>query len=625
MTIPHPPGGDPIGIPRTVLTPAERETLRLVGLLPLSAAATVGRLSGLHEVDSANRLLVGLERRGLVTPLRPPTERGRPASLWHTTMAGQALLAADAAHRPAHPPIARRRGDSRLRRLLAMLPLVESLHRLVGAIAAVPMLVAIDPPPGARPVLLDWWQPWRGTYHPARDGRGRAVGITLHGAAEIVWHDRAGALVARARILLHADLGTLPFAAWTAVLAGLLDHRDARRSSPGGYHDPTRDPLPAPSPLIVATEDGDRREEWLLALRQGARDRGRRPEDYAVAIHTRAALDAWVAGVRPAIRPPVRRAGVGRAGAVAGPMPGGGAALATRPPGARPDALALLPREWRCLEVLARHPFLTGTDLSTILGSPVNNVEADRARLARRGLLHLVAAPVSRDGFPPRGRLAELTVAGLRARARWEGLTLAQAVRWNGFVGGGSGTPVGDRERLARNMDHTRGVAGVIISLYRAARSPVAEMPGAVVTLWENAAACADGAVQPDARVRAIWHGVAYEAILEYDRGTEWRERWLTKARAWAGALADGRWHPVSPAIWVVTTGDAAERRIARLLGTAGRAWGRRLPVLLTTAARLAADLDGPLGAVWRGLDEGAGDERLYWLPPGGAAADEGA
>lgn len=89
--------------------------------------------------------------------------------------------------------------------------------------------------------------------------------------------------------------------------------------------------------------------------------------------------------------------------------------------------------------------------------------------------------------------------------------------------------------------------------------------------------------------------------------------------------LAYSRRSVLAPVIWVVTEGDAAERRIARLLGEAGRARGRPLPVLLTTASRLASDPDGPLGAVWRGLDDAPGDERLYWLPPDGCGAGQAA
>ncbi len=624
-TIPDPTDARASGGPTGALTPAERETLRLVALLPLVGAATISRLSGLREIDSANRLLAALERQGLVALVRPPTERGRPARLWYPTAAGQALLAVDAEHRPRNPSVARRLGQRRLCRLLATLPLVEALHQVVGAVAAVPTLIGVDPLPGARPTLLDWWQPWRGIYYPVRDRRGRAAGIALHGAADLAWGN-----CARARILLHADLGTLPFGAWAAVLAGVLDYRDARRPSPRGYHDPTRDPLPAPPPLIVVTEDAGRQDEWLGALRLGAHERGHQPEDYAIGVHTRSTLDTLVARADPATPPTVRRAAGWGMGRVGGGGPGGGAAHRGGGPRAWrgeqagwPDALVLRPREWRCLEVLARHPFLTGTDLATILGSPVNNVEVDRARLAGRGLLALTSPQFSRDGFVARGLLAELTVDGLRARARWEGLTLGQAVRWNGFVGGGLGNPVGDRARLARNMCHTRGVAAVVVSLYRAARRPASGGVGAAVLLWENAAACAVGAVQPDAHVRMAWYGATYEAVLEYDRGTEWRERWLTKARAWTGALASDLWHPRAPVIWVVTEGDAAERRIARLLGEAGRAWGHPLPVLLTTVARLGDDPDGPLGPVWRGLDDGSGLDRLCWLPPDGIVTEQ--
>jgi len=611
-TIPEPPDTRTSGSPILALTPAERETLRLVDLLPLVGAATVSQLSGLREIDSANRLLAALERRGLAALVRPPTERGRPARLWYPTPAGRTLLAAAGGGRSQGSSAARRSGDQRLRRSLATLPLVEALHQLVGAVAAAPALIGIVPPPGARPALLDWRQPWRGTYYPARDRRGRAAVLALHAAAELAWRGEA-----RARILLHADLGTLPFEAWAAVVAGSLDYGDARRPSPRGYHDPARDPLTAPPPLVVVTEEADRRDAWLRALRLGAHDRGRRIEDYAIFVHARATLEAWVAGADATTRPPVRRAtGVGTGGG-AGRSPGPTAAWRGERAG-WPDALVLRPREWQCLEVLARHPFLTATDLAAILGSPVNNVEVDRARLVRRGLVELTSPPISRGGFPTRGQLAELTVSGLRARVRWEGLTLGQAVRWNGFVGGGPGNPVGDRVRLTRTIGHTRGVAGVIVSLYRAARRTAGETAGAGVLFWENAAACATGAVQPDARVRVAWHGAIYEAILEYDRGTEWRERWLTKARAWAGALVGNQWYPAVPAIWVVAEGEAAERRIARLLGEAGRAWGLPLPVLLTTVTRLAEDSDGPLGAVWCGLGDAPGDERLYWLPPDG-------
>src|SRR5439155_18473724 len=116
-----------------------------------------------------------------------------------------------------------------------------------------------------------------------------------------------------------------------------------------------------------------------------------------------------------------------------------------------------------------------------------------RNALLRRGLLRLLEPAEVGAAWAAR-ELVELTAAGLRRVAAWQGLPLAAAVRWNGLAGGGPHEPRGPRRQLLAALAHTRGVDDFFLDVYQAAR----RADGDALVEWRNAAACARGRVRPD-------------------------------------------------------------------------------------------------------------------------------
>jgi hypothetical protein len=267
------------------------------------------------------------------------------------------------------------------------------------------------------------------------------------------------------------------------------------------------------------------------------------------------------------------------------------------------------PSELAVLDVVARHPFLTPTAVTDVLGYDVRWVRRRRGELFRRGLIHALQPDELRAGLRYKANLLEATVRGLTMVAGSLGLSLATAVRYHGLAGGGPQTPIGPRHVLLAHMAHTLGADGVFATFARAARL---RGDGSLLE-WRNAAACARGRSRPDGygllRLGRREHGF----FLEFDRGTVHPAALRAKFAAYQ-RYESGIWAPrdyeTFPAILVVTAGPGSEQRVVDAV-RAAHAWqASRLAVLVTTVGWIESDSRGPFGSIW--LDPERGIRRSW-------------
>jgi hypothetical protein len=207
---------------------------------------------------------------------------------------------------------------------------------------------------------------------------------------------------------------------------------------------------------------------------------------------------------------------------------------------------------------------------------------------------------------PTDADLIELTADGVELVAAQQGLSVAQAVRYNGLVGGGPQQEFGARHLLLRNLQHTLGADAVFVELYRRLGVATATSGGDAVLEWRNAAACSRRRARPDGYGMIRRHGETLGFFLEFDRGTMSARGYRSK---WSGyyhyheSRAFERDYDGFPTILVVTTANAAEERIARSARAAFIGRATPLPLLLTCEWRIKHDPsnpDGLLGPIWR-------------------------
>ncbi len=273
-------------------------------------------------------------------------------------------------------------------------------------------------------------------------------------------------------------------------------------------------------------------------------------------------------------------------------------------------ALALAPADWRVLDLLGCHPFLSPDDLAVLLDWGRAWARHRRNALVARGLVRRVGvgeigAALARDDP------SELTAAGLALLAARQGLPLARAVALNGLAGGGPVCPIGARSRLLQHPAHTRGADAFFVGLRRAARA--LDGDGDLVA-WQPAAACKHGRARPDGYGCYRADGRSWPFFLEYDRATMGRAAHARKFAAYARDHEQGRFaraYGRCPAILIVTTSEAAEARIAPALGALEAGWAAPPDALLTTEALIAGDERGALGPIWR---TAASATRGYWV-----------
>jgi len=570
--------------------------LYLLARLPFLDIRILHQLAGQHGPAAMYCSVARLRTVGLISSIQPPVYAPKSPHLWYLTDLGLATLAQDLDCDPLH--LAQR---FHLRRddLLKLVPTLRHLldtYEILGALAA--------SRPGT-PTLLAWERPWRRHYpRPA----GRSLGmVTVPAYAALSWNGVAGSY------LLLPDAGTIPLRLQQATLARLLLLRRAQ----DGH-------LP---PLLIATTDRERMRAWERLLHDLMRARREAPLASRVVRWddlSRGLADLPVQAneqardnlVRPVQLPPLhpRRP--------ASPIPrivGNELAISARSATESwcRTALVVTPTDYRLLEVIGFHPYLTANQLSDVMGSSTQAVQHRLNRLLEVGLIrHPSPDEIGEETIPD---LSELTTGGLTLVAANLGLSLAIAVRELGLVGGAPDKPVGSRRKLLRTLTHTRGADDIFVRFYRQARKHTAAGCDEAVVQWQNAAACSRRHLRPDG-YGVYRRGTRYEGFfLEYDRGTMNARDYFKKFGAYYRYGVTGRFekeYNTYPTILVVTSDNAAEERIARVARATAVGQPGELPVLLTCQWRIddTRNTDGLLGRIW-GKPDTEFDRRRYWLP----------
>jgi len=574
--------------------------LYLLARLPFLDMRILHQLAGQHGPAAMYCSVARLQTAGLISSIQPPVYAPNSPHLWYLTDLGLATLALDLDCDPLH--LAQR---FHLRRddLLKLVPTLRHLldtYELLGALAA--------SRPGSS-TLLAWERPWRRRY-PRPAGRSFGV-LTVPAYAALSWNGVAGSY------LLLPDIGAIPLRLQQATLARLLLLRRAQD-----------DHLP---PLLIATTDRERMRAWERLLHDLVRARREAPLASRVVRWDelpRGLTDLPVGGVelskadlvRSVSLPPLhpRRP--------SSPIPrtvGDELAIPARSATESLGRIALVvtPTDYRLLEMVGFHPYLTADQLSDVLGSGTAPV---RRRLNRLVELGLIRHPgVEEVGDATFQEFHELTMRGLTLVAVHLGLSLAVAVRELGLVGGGPDTPVGSRRKLLSALAHTRDADDIFVRLYRQARVRMVAGYDEAMMEWQNAAACSRRHLRPD-EYGVYRRGTRYDGFfVEYDRGTMNARDYFKKFGAYYHYGMTGRFqrdYNSYPTILVVTSDNAAEERIARVARAAAVGHPGKLPLLLTCQWRIddAGNLHSLLGCVWREPDSNF-DDRRFWLPVTGS------
>jgi len=568
--------------------------LYLLARLPFLDIRVLHQLAGQHGAAAMYCSVARLQKAGLIASIQPPVYAPNSPHLWYLSDLGLATLALDLACDPLHLAQRFHLRDTDLLKLVPTLRHLLDTYELLGALAA--------SRPGT-PMLLAWERPWRRRY-PRPAGRSRGV-VTVPAYATLSWNGAAGSY------LLLPDAGAIPLRLQQATLARLLLLRRAQ----DGY-------LP---PLLIATTDRERMRAWERLLHDLMRARREAPLASRVVrwddlsrgltdLPVQASELAEADLVRSVPLPPLHpRRPASPLPRIVGDKLAIPARSATESLGR--TALVVTPTDYRLLEVAGFHPYLTANQLSDVLGSGTAPV---RRRLNRLLELSLIRHPgVEEVGDATSQELSELTTRGLRLVAAHLGLSLAVAVRELGLVGGGPNESFGSRRKLLRTLAHTRGADDIFVRLYREARARAAAGWDEAMVEWQNAAACSRRHLRPDG-YGVYRHGARYDGFfLEYDRGTMNARDYFKKFGAYYRYGVTGRFeqdYNTYPTILVVTSDNAAEERIARVVRAAAVGQPARLPLLLTCQWRVDDPLNshGLIGPIWRG-PEANFNERGSW------------
>ncbi len=569
--------------------------LYLLARLPFLDIRILHQLAGQHGPAAMYCSVARLRTAGLISSIQPPVYAPNSPHLWYLTDLGLATVALDLGCDPVHLA---QQFHLRAADLLKLVPTLRHLldtYELLGALAV--------SRPGS-PTLLAWERPWRRRY--ARRG-GRSVGsVTIPAYAALSWSGMMGSY------LLLPDAGAIPLHLQRATLAHLLM---LRRAQDG------RLPL-----LLIATTDRERMRAWKRLLDEVGRaqrevplvarivrwgDLSRGLTDLPVQPNEQT-RDNLVRSIRlPPLRP--RRP--------ASPIPrlvGDKLATPARSTAESlgPAALVVTPTDYRLLEVIGFHPYLTTNQLSDVLGSGTAPVRRRLNRLLELGLIrHPGTDEIGEDASE---ELVDLTARGLHVVAARLGLSLARAVRELGLVGGGPDAPIGSRRRLLSTLAHTRGANDIFVRLYRQARARAAVGCDEAMVEWQNAAACSRRHLRPDGY--GVYRcGSRYDGFfLEYDRGTMNARDYFKKFGAYYRYGVTGRFerdYNSYPTVLVVTSDNAAEERIARVARATAVGQPGELPVLLTCQWRIddVTNSDGLLNPIWREPNSDF-DNRRHWV-----------
>lgn len=569
--------------------------LYLLARLPFLDIRILHQLAGQHGPAAMYCSVARLQRADLISSIQPPVYAPNSPHLFYLTDLGLATAALDLNCDPLHLAQRFRLRAADLLKLIPTLRHVLNTYELLGALAA---------SRSGSPTLLAWERPWRRRYPRAA---GRSVGcVTVPAYAVLAWNGVAGSY------LLLPDAGTIPLRLQRATLAHLLLLRRTREGH-----------LPL---LLIATTDRARMEAWERLLHDLVRARSEPP------LVTRVVrwddlphhlVDVPVAGDEQTLDDlvlPVRLAPLS-ARRPSSPIPRiVGDVIATPEHASTKNlgrvALVVTPTDHRLLEVVGFHPFLTANQFSDVLGCATASVRRRVQRLAELGLIRHPS--MDEIGEDAKQELSELTEGGLRLVAARLRLSLAVAVRELGLVGGGPDLPLGSRRKLIGTLSHTRGADDVFVRLYRQARARAATGCDEAVVEWQNAAACSRRHLRPDG-YGVYRHGTRYDGFfLEYDRGTMNARDYFKKFGAYYRYGVTRRFERdfnSYPTILVVTSGNAAEERIARVARATAVGQPGKLPLLLTCQWRIedVRNPEGLLGSIWREPDGGL-DRRRCWL-----------
>ncbi|HVC33230.1 MAG TPA: replication-relaxation family protein, partial [Chloroflexota bacterium] len=557
--------------------------LDLLARLPFLPETAIGPLIGLRGDGYLYRCLSRLRSAQVIATIRPALRRGPNPDLFFLTAQGVEALARARRVTPSEVVRRNRLGQVDLLRRLASLALLQSCYTLVA------LLVASRPAPSR---LGTWKFPWRRRLQrPTAKG---PTTLSLPAFAFLSWESHAAAYA------LLPDLG-VPVQAYRLA----VDHLFVVRA---------REQAAAPT-LVIATADRARTRDWERLLEDVRHRRHEAPLDARVATWTE--LRAEVA----TLSRQTRAVGVRRERPMSKPPP---PAIAPESPSFSPlvsdigspagvglpatarlgrIALDLTPADRSLLNLVARHPFRSTSDIATALDWRETSTRQRRERLVVLGLLRELGMEAVGPGNC--ASLVEVTRPGLALVAAGYGLPLGAARRWLGLTGGGPDRRVGSRRKLLKDFAHTRGVDALFLGLMRQAREARARGEDEQLVEWRNSAECGRGYLRPDG------YGVyrrgehAYGFFLEYDRGTMGFGDYLEKLAAYyqyQESRSYTRDYDGFPTILVVATTDGAEKRLAQAARVAAIGRAGELPLLLTSEARIHGDsnlLNGLLGPIW--------------------------
>jgi len=574
--------------------------LYLLARLPFLDIRILHQLAGQHGPAAMYCSVARLRTVRLISSIQPPVYAPKSPHLWYLTDLGLATLAQDLDCDPLH--LAQRfhlRRDDLLKLVPSLRHLLDT-YKLLGALAA--------SRPG-NPALLAWERPWRRRY-PRPAGHSLGV-VTVPAYAALSWNGVVGSY------LLLPDAGTIPLRLQRAALASLLMLRRAQ----DGH-------LP---PLLIATTDRERMRAWERLLHDLVRAHREAPlasrvvrwDDLSrgltylpVQANELAEADLVRSVPLPPLHPQRPASPIPRLveDELAIPARSATESLCR-------TTLVVTPTDYRLLEVVGFHPYLTANQLSDVLGSGTAPV---RQRLNRLLELSLIRHPGGEEvGDATLQESPELTTRGLKLVAAHLGLSLAVAVRELGLVGGGPNESFGSRRKLLRTLAHTRGADNIFVRFYRQARARAAAGWDEAMVEWQNAAACSRRHLRPDG-YGVYRRGTGYDGFfVEYDRGTMNARDYFKKFGAYYHYGMTGRFqrdYNSYPTVLVITADNAAEERIARVAGAAAVGQQGKLPMLLTCQWRID-DAENPhslLGCVWREPDSNFNDRR-FWLPVTGS------
>lgn len=570
--------------------------LYLLTRLPFLDIRVLHQLAGQHGPASTHRSVSRLQQAGLLSSIQPPVYGPNSPSLFYLTDLGLATVGLDLGCDPQHLAERFHLRGADLLKLASTLRQVLDVYELLGALAT---------SRSEQPTLLAWERPWRRRY--ARPGGKTCGSVTLPAYAVFSWGGKSSSY------LLLPDAGMLPL----RLQRVMMEHLVMLRRIQNGR-------LPV---LLIATTDRDRMMAWERLIHEAARARRETPLGTRIVRwddlhHSLADIPSEEDKpphddlIRPFRLPPLqpRRPNNLIPQLVGDQLITPAQSVIQEPATA---ALSSTPTDYRVLEVIGSHPFLTANHLSHVLGCGKSSVRRRLNRLIELGLLRFLTIDESGEESVP--ELSELTTNGLKLVAAHLGLSLAAAIRELGLVGGGPDDPVGSRRKLVRTLPHTRGVDEVFVGLYRQVRKRRASGKDEEIVEWQNAAACSRRHLRPDG-YGVYRHGSRYDGFfLEYDRGTMNARDYFKKFGAYYRYGITGRFerdYNSYPTILVVTSDNASEERIARVARAAVVGQPGRLPLLLTCQWRIddPCNLYGLLGSIWRDADADF-HERREWLP----------